>query len=235
VTTNFDYDAFGESLLDAPKEGGIDFNTTLFGRVTGSDFVAVSWDGGYQTRPYEFDTPLAKNEHLQFTLNLEGEKKDGETFSWSWRYIKVKRSGKNKADWAEFIMPSIVKEFSKETSQGKAVGKFFSMIKDNGFYAQVEDFKTGKTRTGKDGNEYPITAPVLLAVYKNKAECDKAKTAKITKSEFPPTPSKAVISQFEAFIKSVGGLDAAREVLAEQGNEYEGYSVDTLVEVAGLS
>jgi hypothetical protein len=71
--SNFDYDAFGESLLDAPMEGGIDFNTTLFGRVTGSDFVAVSWDGGYQKRPYEFGELLAQGEHLQFNLNLKGE------------------------------------------------------------------------------------------------------------------------------------------------------------------
>lgn len=221
---NFDYELLAEIAEEAPAAGG-NASWTNYGRVWMDNLQVSHWDNdskSFVKRPYE-SGKLEKGETIEFQLHQDiKEFNPALNFDKTW-YVQVRNSGKgkkNKTDWGEIIHPSIEKVF-------KTLGAFFKAMSGNGVYCAVEDFNTDR----QNAKGYDITAPKFVTVYKNKAECEKARAAVVKKSEsFPPEPSEKVVNEFKGAVDALGGVDAAREQLPE----YEGYSFDELVKAAGL-
>lgn len=238
MSTNFDFDLMAEIAEHAPTAGGTG-SFTNYGRVWADNFQVSAWNNdtkSYSKEPYEGGS-ISNGQTLEFQLHQDTAELNPAFSNENWDgvktwYVQVKQSGKrakDKTDWSEYILPAIFATF-------KDLRNFFKSVSGKGVYAAVEDFATGKTRVQKStGQEFDITVPKFVTVYKNKNECSQARAERYSKSdEFPAIPT-SVLGSFKAFVESCGDVESAREVCQEQNNgEYEGYPFDTILDASGL-
>lgn len=235
MTTNFDFDLMAEIAENAPTAGGSG-SFTNFGRTWIDNLQVSKWNNdskSFDKNPYE-GGQIEQGSTLEFQLHQDTAELNPSFKNDNWDgiktwYVQVKQSGKrakDKTDWGEYILPSIIVTF-------KDLKSFFKAVSGKGSYCAIEDFATGAVRTQKGtGKEFDVTAPKFVTVFKNKAECEKARAARYAKSdEFPAIPD-AVVNSFKAFVSACGDVESAKETLGDK--DYEGFPFDSLVEAAGL-
>ncbi len=136
------------------------------------------------------------------------------------RSIAVRRSSaREKSDWSEIVEPSLVAAFGKDWVK-RIVGKKV--------YVEVEDVPNYNGRVTKAGKVWSV--PKFLAAYKDKAQCEKARTKRFGQSSNSSKGSSdipdAVVAQVEGLLKSVGE-DTARKML--EGKPFGDYDPETLM------
>jgi hypothetical protein len=230
--SDFDFALLAE--LEESTAGGT-LNYSNFGETWIDNVTLSSWNDTtkkYERVEYKGQKFDATKAHIEFQIHQLLTKKDGTEYTKTW-YVDKRHSGKrpqDKKDWHEIIRPSAETVFKSEAAFFKAMGKHA--------YCFIEDFDTGRVRTGtKNGEavEYPVTAPKFLAVYKSKAEMEAAKAERFKSKEtadmsFGDDVPADVINNVKAFLQSVGP-EQAKDILSVQA-PYDQYDWNKLVELA---
>lgn len=216
---------------DAPEAG---FAPVNFGRLTVTPMVVTFGTGDSKhdapTRaPYKDGQKLASNQQLEFHVEVNiSELNPSLQFEYT-RDVRIQKSGRNKTDWTEIVLPSIVAVFGDDW--GDAIMK--------GPYVEVEDAPNVNGIVSKKGAVLGV--PKFLRVFKNKAECVKAREARFgsaaasssgstgDKEEGDVEIPAGVIAQVKSLISSVGE-DVASTMLV--GQPFGPYSVEALLAAA---
>lgn len=220
-----EFDVLEQMIEEAPEAG---FAAVNYGKLT-VKMSGISW---VDRKPIRRE--LKKGERvnpgetleLEFTVHIS-ELNPALEFEYT-RNTSIRKSGRVLSDWQEVVEPSL-----KATFGDKYVEKLFKEP-----YVCVEDVDNVTGNTSKKTGKL-LGVPKFLAVYADKAACQKARderfgasgtTAAAPAQATATTLTPEIVGQTKALIQSVG-VDMARSMLAEK-KPFGDFDADTLVSAA---
>jgi hypothetical protein len=211
---------------NAPEAG---FAPVNYGKL---DVVinAISWkDKVKGVRPLKAGEKASNGETLELEFSVEiAEFNPALEFKYT-RNVPIRKSGRQLADWAEIVLPSLEKVFGGNGAWAKAILAHP--------YVEVEDAPNINGGVSKSGKVWGV--PKFLSTFKTTAECQAARdkrfgpsgTSGTAPANVPSgTPDATVIGQVRSLIQSVGEK-MAHDMLAEK-KPFGDFDADQLIALA---
>ncbi len=210
-----------QQAADAAPEAG--FAPVNFGKLIVEPFVKSFGTGGDKHAPPTIEPmkdgqKLAPNQILvfKFTVNIS-ELNPALQFEYE-RDVNIQKSGRNKTDWSEIVLPSLVKVFGD--NWGEAVSKQP--------YVEVEDVPNVNGTVAKSSGKV-LGVPGFLRAFKSKADCQKAREARFGSAAVASSASTnggasipdAVVAQVKSLVSSVGEETALTMLANKPFGDYE--------------
>lgn len=220
----------GKSLMNAADEAPeAGFAPVNYGRLTVEPMVKTFGKGNDKhakptLEPYRDGQKLEPNQVLVFKIRVGiSELNPALTFEYE-RDVNIQKSGRNKTDWSEIVLPSLISTFGEDW--GDAV------LKQP--YVEVEDVPNVTDAMTKSGKVLGV--PKFIRVFKSKAECAKAREARFGNAAGSSSSASSggdvpegVVKQVRSLVEQVG-KDAARAML--QGKPFGDYDAEDLLAAA---
>lgn len=195
---NFDIDAFDEAIQEAPKVGFGPRST--FGKLVLADVQIMSWKrepGAQKSSP----NPRAwngkekpnkdKREYMQMFLEIDlgefSERAKDEGWEWK-RRVDVQHGsadGKSLTDFDVTFYPSIVEMLGKDWLKRLQKGVYVEVAEPETVELEYKGDRKGEKKgwIGDDGILRINTSVQIVRVFKNKSECEAARSEKYTARE----------------------------------------------------
>lgn len=223
------WDQVEEIAENAPEAG---YSNVSFGRLIATPQV-IWWttegEGESKVReahrkPFEDGYQLKEGESMEVNFVVKiSELNPNLQFEYD-RTVSIRKSGKQKTDWWEIVLPSLERVFGKKWAQAMGAQP----------YVAVEDVPNIGNKTTKKDPSKVWGVPKFIEVYPTKEACIAARDARYGGSAAAPASSSAeipgeVIQQVKGLINSVG-KDKALGMLADK--PFGPYEPATLIELA---
>lgn len=215
---------------EAPEAG---FAPVNYGRLTATPMVVTFGKGDDkhappERKPMKDGQTLAQNQQLELKIEVNiSELNPSLQFEYE-RSVAIRKSGRNKTDWSEIVLPSLIAVFGEDWAD--------AILKSP--YVEVEDVNNVNQTMNKAGTRV-LGVPKFLRVFKNKAECVAAREARFGgagassgsgSGDVSSVPGE-IIEQVKGLAKSVG-RDAAAKML--ESHPFGPYEPENLLELAGV-
>ena len=216
-----------EANDNAPEAG---FASVNYGKLDVT-INAISWkDKVKAVRALKSGEKASNGETLELEFSVDiAEFNPALEFKYT-RNVPIRKSGRQLADWAEIVLPSLEKTFGGNGAWAKAILAHP--------YVEVEDCPNINGGTSKSGKVWGV--PKFLSTFKTSAACQAARDKRFgqsgTASGTAPanvasgTPDATVIGQVKSLIQSVGEK-MAHDMLAEK-KPFGDFDADNLIALA---